>query len=208
MAFLEQRLSTAVVRGSTGGPTALRVKVYDGVGDLQQQTFLRQYPRHIYNLDFGNKEYADADEIRDFFMVVLFTPYTGFRVRDWNDYQLTHSNSRLTFVSGTEWSIDRLYTVGAVTFARPIAKPETGGTFVVQRTRGGVVTTATQSVDTATGLVTIAGHAGGDTYTIAGNFDVPVTFRNDDALSRIALDGNPALVIQGLGQIELEEIPV
>ena len=167
MTFLEYRISTAVRRGSAGGPTAKRIKLYDATGRLTKQQFFREYPVHRYSFDFGAKLLEDAEEIREFFMVVFFGaggPYDGFRVRDWNDYELTQANSSLTLVSGAVWQINRVYRVGAVQFVRPIYKTE-AGTVVVYRTRSSLVTVASATIDENLGRATISGHVGGDTYT-------------------------------------------
>jgi uncharacterized protein (TIGR02217 family) len=206
MAFLEQRISIGIERGTSGGPTAKREKIYDAAGRLRAQRFLREMPVHRYTFDFGKKLLADAEEIRNFFYVVLFTPYEGFRARDWNDYELTHANSRLTLISGSIYQANRVYPVGPVEFLRPIYKLDQDDTPVVFRTRSSVVTTATATVDEDTGQVTVTGHVGGDTYTISAYFDVPVTFADDDALANVGLGGTPAQVLQQLGDVELEEL--
>lgn len=211
MPFLEERITTAVRRGTSGGPTASRRKVYNEAGGLAGQVFLRSQPLHRYRFDFGNKLLDGAEAVRDFFYVVMFGApggggYTGFRVRDWNDYQLTQAKSRLVFISGTEWQIYRRYAAGAGEFVRKVKKTE-AGTEIIYRTRAAVVTVATAAVNANTAIATITGHLGGDTYTCAGNFDVPVTFSSDDALASVALDGNVEQILQSFGEIELEELP-
>lgn len=203
MTFLEQRISDSVSRGSKGGPRSRRTKVYTQSGQLKQ---VREWsrPLHQYDISYGIRRDEDLEAVRSLFYVVAFTPYDGFRFKDWNDYTLTQSTSTLVFISGTEWQIYRRYTVGASTFDRPIYKP-VSGSVTVYRTRSGVVSTATASVDATTGIATIAGHAGGDTYTCAGEFDVPVTFA-DDALDQIELDGSLAEILQGLPSVMLEEL--
>lgn len=203
MAFLEQRIPDTVSRGTKGGPRGRRTKVYVQNGRLRQ---VFEWSRSLqqYDVSYGIRTLADLEAVRALFYVVMFTPFEGFRFKDWNDYRMTQSTSRLDFVSGTEWQIKRLYTVGASTHARTITKP-VSGSVTVYRTRSGVVTTATASVDSTTGLATIAGHAGGDTYTCAGEFDVPVTFA-DDALDQIELDGNLDQMLQGLPAVMLEEL--
>lgn len=203
MAFLEQRINDAVSRGSKGGPRGRRSKVYVSNGRLRQ-VFEWSRALQQYDISYGIRTLDDLEAVRSLFYVVMFTPFEGFRFKDWNDYRLTQSTSRLDFVSGTEWQIKRLYTVGASSHARTITKPVTGSV-TVYRTRSGVVSTATASVDSTTGLATIAGHSSGDTYTCAGEFDVPVTFA-DDALDQIELDGNLDLVLQGLPSVMLEEV--
>lgn len=204
MAFLEQRLSDEASRGSRGGPMATRTKVYSTSRRLYQN-FPTSRPLQVYDYSFGNKLQADFEEIRAMFYVVFGTPYTGFRWKDWNDYQLTQSNSVLTFITGSTWQIYRRYALaGGVYWDRIIQKPNAD--IVVKRTRAAVVTTASATVDTATGIATISGHAGGDTYTCEGSFDVPVTFAENEALSNVELDGLSESEIQSLPSIRLEEI--
>jgi uncharacterized protein (TIGR02217 family) len=204
MAFLETRISTAVRRGSSGGPVARRVKHYQQRG-LAGQVFVRSYPLQRYRFDLGTKVLEHAEEIRNLFYVVMFGApggggYEGFRVRDWNDYQLTQQNSRLVAVDGG-FQICRVYTVGAAEYVRPIRKIEPGSATVFNAgvAVGGAV------VDVNTAIVTSGGNAA---YTVEANFDVPVTFVDDDALADVALDGNVEAILQAIGDIELEELPL
>lgn len=204
MTFLDQRLHDGVARGSRGGPVGSRTKAYLPNGQLQQQ-FNYSRALHRYDISFGIKTADDFEAIRTLFYVVMFTPYEGFRMRDWNDYTASPSNSTLTLVSGTTWQLQRVYTNGSVSFKRDIVKPESGSV-TVYRTRSGVTTTIAPTIDATTGRVTISGHVSGDTYTWAGRFDVPVTFEDDNALASIELDGIEASLLQGLPSILLEEI--
>lgn len=204
MAFLEQRLSDAASRGSRGGPSARRTKVYTD-GRRLVQNFPTARPLQVYDYSFGNKLKEDFEEIRAMYYVVFGTPYQGFRWKDWNDYVLTQANSTLTFISGSTWQIHRRYALaGGVFWDRIIQK--SNADVVVKRTRSGVVSTASATVDTTTGIATISGHTGGDTYTAEGTFDVPVTFADNDALANIELDGLAEYEIQALPSIRLEEI--
>jgi uncharacterized protein (TIGR02217 family) len=208
MAVLEARIATGVRRGSSGGPATKRNKVYDAAGRLKGQQFLRTKPLHKYRFDFGTKLLDDADAIRNFFYVVMFSdpPYEGFRVRDWNDYQLDQSKSSLTLITGAIYQINRVYTAGPASVLRPVYRTE-AGTETIYRTRSGVVTVASAVVDPNTAQATISGHASGDTYTCDANFDIAVTFSDDEALAGISLDGNVENILQALGIVELEELP-
>lgn len=200
MPFLEQRISTAVRRnGTAGGPTARRVLHRTDAG-IVGQVSLRSRPVHRYRFDFGNKTLAKAEEVRNFFYVVMFGApgggaYDGFRVRDWNDYQLNRTNSRI--VGG---QVHRVYSVGAAEYLRPIHKIADDVPPVVWV--GASPSAAT--VDADTGLVTGAP----DGATIVCHFDVPVTFASDDALAQVGLDGNVDSILQAFGEIELEELPI
>ena len=205
MAFLEQRLPDTVSRGSKGGPRARRTKVYVQNGRVRQ---IFQWSRSLqqYDVSYGVRTIEHMETLRSLWYVVMFTPYEGFRYKDWNDYRLTQANSRLDFISGSDWQIKRIYTFGASTHARTISKP-VDGTVTVYRTRGGVVSVASATVDATTGIATISGDVGGDTYTCEGEFDVPVIFM-DDTLDQVELEGTAKQVLQGLPSIMLEEVPL
>jgi uncharacterized protein (TIGR02217 family) len=195
MAFLEQRLTDAVARGSRGGPTGRRTKTYVQSGALAQK-FERSLPLHVYDISFGIKTLDDFEAVRAMFYVVMFTPYLGFRMRDWNDYKGTRTNTTLTSLGGGTWQLKRRYTIGAINFDRVIKKPNSD---VVAYDAGG--SPLTTSVDTATGIATITGTPA----SWVGTFDVPVTFV-DDKIDSIALDGIAGHELQGLSSIRLEEI--
>jgi uncharacterized protein (TIGR02217 family) len=178
MSFLEGRLDTKITAGATGGPTQpQRAKVY--TGRRLKQNFSALMPIHRYEVSHGVRSRAQYQTVLDLFYVVMFTPYDGFRFKDWGDYQLTQTNSQLTLVSGSNYQINRVHTFGAVSFLRPIYKP-VDGTIVVKRNRGGTISTATATVAPTTGIAAITGHQSGDTYTCEGEFDVPVTFTSDE----------------------------
>lgn len=203
LAFLEARIDDAVTRGMQSTPTVPgRVKHYTPAGALSQN-YVASLPIHRYELSHGVRTAAQYQAILDLFYVVHFTPYAGFRLRDWRDYRLTQTNSRLVFVSGSDWQIHRVHTFGGVEFLRPIHKPETG--IAIKRKRSGSVSTATATVATTTGIATISGHVEGDTYSAEGTFDMPVTF-TDDEWSADLIGGEPGRHVVVSGQIKLEEV--
>lgn len=204
MAFLEERLPITITVGSRGGPVTKRTKVYVQSGRLLQD-FPRSRPLHRYDLSFGIKTLANFEAVRAMWYVVMFTPYEGFRIRDWSDYQATQANSGLTVQGGspTEWQLQRVYTVGAASFRRNIYKLD--GAPLVYRTRAGATSQITTTADLNSGIVNIGGHVGGDTYTWVGNFDVPVTF-TDDELDQIEITGNANDLLQSLPSIKIEEL--
>lgn len=203
MAFLEQRISTRVERGATGGPTNRGRTMVRSAGGRLRQVFTWTTPLHEYEIHHGLLMPVQHEELRALWYVVNFTPYEGFRFRDWMDYQADYANSSLVFVSGSQWQLQRLYTVASVSFARKISKPVAG--VVIQRNRSGVLSTATATVDTATGLATISGHVSGDTYSWQGSFDVPVTFTDDGWLSQAETLGQDGAIVVP-PTVKLEEI--
>lgn len=205
MAFLESRLDTRIERGASGGPSNRgRTKVYTASGKLRQ-TFGWSAPLHQWDVSHGLRSAADLESLRAMWYVVNFTPYEGFRFRDWSDYIATQVNSALVFITGSTWQLQRVYTYASISFARDIKKPVASPAPVVYRNRAGSVSNASASVDATTGIATIPGHLAGDTYTWDGQFDVPVTFADEQWVQQIeALSGNGALAM--MPTISLEEI--
>ena len=207
MAFLEERLPVTITAGSRGGPVSGRTKVAVRSGRIAQDHAWSR-PLHRYDLSYGIKTIEHFEAVRAMWYVVMFGgPYEGFRIRDWSDYRATRSNSSLEVAAGsspaTEWQFQRVYTVGSSHYRRNIYKLD--GTPTVYRTRSGAVTVITPTIDVNAGTAVISGHAGGDTYAWAGNFDVPVTF-SDDALDQIEITGNAQELLQSLPSIKLEEL--
>jgi uncharacterized protein (TIGR02217 family) len=197
MAFLEARLLDAIMRGSRGGPRAKRTKTYVPSGRLVQ-AFERSRPLQGFDLSYGIQSEEDLEEVRAAFYVVLFTPYEGFRVRDWTDYQATQSNTHVIDLGSGSYQLCRRYSFGGINFDRVISKPNSDA---VLRTSGGTALTAT--ISTTTGIAT--GVGGGTPAKWTGTFDVPVTFE-DDVLDTIELIDPDHL--QGLPSIRLEEVPI
>lgn len=212
MPFLEARISTALRRGSSGGPTGKRTMIYIQAA-LRHQNAERSYPLQRYTFDFGIAERNKAEEVRSFLYVTQWGApgggcYSGFRALDWNDHELTFDNSRLKFIAGSTWQMCRVYSAGAGEYVRPVRKIEIGSASLIRRNRGGLLTLASATVDNNTAIATISGHVAGDTYSASAIFDIPVTFVDDDALAGITLDGNVESILHGLGQVDLIELPV
>lgn len=186
MAFLDQRLDSRITHGAKSTVRWRREKAYTGSGKLVQ-AFKWANAKHEMDVSHGVRTREAFQTVLDFFYVVMAGAYEGFRVRDWRDYQATQTNSTLTFITGTTWQLQRKHTAGAVSYLRGISKP-VASTVVVYRTRSSVVTTATASIDYATGIATISDHVADDTYTWTGDFDIPMTFVNDDWTADLEVD--------------------
>lgn len=204
LAFLEETLSDYVAMGMHSKPTVPgRTMLYGPTGRLSQNYTAAQ-PIHRFEVSHGIKTVLDFQEILDLWYIVHFEgPYSGFRALDWRDYELTQDNSRLTATATLGvFQINRAHRYRSREFLRPIYKPRAG--IVVWRTRSAVLSVATATVDTTTGLATITGDTAGDTYTCEGLFDNPVTFSDDEWDAE--LDGSVDHFVAVTGSIKLEEI--
>lgn len=98
----------------------------------------------------------------------------------------------------------RRHLFGGIEYLRSIKKPCASPASTVYRTRSGSTTLISATVDTTTGIATISGHVVGDTYTWAGEFDVPVTFVDDEWTSSLEVNTQNLHVMSQ--SIKLEEL--
>lgn len=197
MAFLESRIDSKIERGAKGGPVNPgRVKAYTRSGKLSQG-FYASIPIHRYDVSHGLRSQADFLSVLNLWYVINFTPYTGFRFKDHRDFRATRTNTALTLVSGSTYQLQRTYTfAGATTFLRNIYKP-VDGTVIVYDASGNVLDS---TVDYTTGIATVTGTPA----TWAGEFDVPVTFTDNEWTSSLEVHTDN-LHLQ-FDPIKLEEI--
>lgn len=180
MAFLEQQISpriTAETVFEVEHPS--RLKLYDGVGALEGQVFGNAAPRHRVNLGLGVRTQADFQQLVDAFYIVMFTPYEGLRVKNWQDYQATATNSAVASLGGGTWQLQRKHTFGAVTLLRNITKPVNNGALQVFDA-GGTPLTATVSYTAGTFTVV----SGTPSYW-TGEFDLPMTFADNNWTAKL-----------------------
>lgn len=200
MAFFEQRFPEGISEGAMGGPVWST-----GVGMVQsgRRVTNRNWsmPLHRYDVSHALKKGSSRETLKAFFYVTAGRA-DGFRYKDWNDYEVTQSTGSLSLISGSDYQMNRVYTAFARTFTRTIQKPVTG-TVTVYRTRAAVTSVISPTINYTTGIVTVSGHVGGDTYSWAGQFDVPVAFANDEAMFRVIATGE---MKSAWPQIALEEI--
>jgi uncharacterized protein (TIGR02217 family) len=178
MPFYEQLFPPEISANMVGGPrfTAMQAGT---IGGQRFTNLMDPYPLHEYSFEQPPRTGEEFEALRAFFWVVR--GIDGFRFKDWSDHRLTLQNSNLTLISGTTWQINRLYQSPGRTAVRPIYKPAPG--VKVFRTRSGTTTdiTGSSTITTTDGRVVIAGHAGGDTYALMGQFHVPVAFTSPQA---------------------------
>ena len=196
MAFLESRMSARIERGAKGGPTNRgRRKVYSTSGRMNQ-VFEWSAPISEFDISHGILLPDGYAEIEAMWHVIHFTPYSGFRFRNWADYQAVKANTTLTNIVSNTYQLQRKHTFASITYKRNIYKPNSG---VTVYDSSDVACTA--SVNTATGIATVT--SGTPSYWI-GTFDIPVTFKDNDLMMR--LDGTTSNLLLVADQIILEEI--
>jgi len=201
MSFFEDRFPDCISRDMEGGPRFLTSKAYM-TGGQRITNRTAAYPLHDFTLAQPPRTGALFDQLRAFFWVVGGDA-DAFRFKDWSDYIATLATTSTTLISPNLYQLNRIYTFGARTFTRPIYKPVVGAQ--ITRTRAAVPTniTGTTTVNSTNGQITVTGHQVGDTYTWAGQFDIPAAFKDPGAMFRVL--GGQQMLTEWSG-IGIEEV--
>ncbi len=185
MSFDEVVLPLRVGFGSKGGPSfSTEIVVIDNGYERRNQNWAQA--RRVFDARVGVRSASDAATLLAFFHARAGRA-RGFRVRDWSDYSSAPDNSSApgfadqTLAVGdgatSVFQLVKSYTSGPTTHTRTILKPVSGSVGVGV---GGALQPTGWSVDTTTGLVTLATPpAAGQAVTAGFLFDVPVRFDTD-----------------------------
>ena len=141
--------------------------------------------RRRYDASYGIRKADDLAAVTAFFEARRGRLY-GFRWKDWADYKsglpsaspaATDQPIATCTGAATTFQLVKLYTSGAQTWTRTIAKPVAG---TISLALNGVTQTTGWMVDVTTGAVTFAAApALGIAITAGFEFDVPVRFDTD-----------------------------
>jgi uncharacterized protein (TIGR02217 family) len=176
-----------------------RIKIYSGDGSLEGQQFCDAIPRHRVNIGFGMRSVADFQELIDAFYVVMFTPYEGLLVKNWQDYRATLTNSSVLSLGGGNYQLQRKHTFGAINMLRNITKPSNEVALTVYNASNVALT---PTIDYTTGIFTVSS---GTPAKWTGEFFLPMTFSENKWTARLEVS------IQNLWMsndpVMMEEVP-
>jgi uncharacterized protein (TIGR02217 family) len=174
MAFIEQRLLDCVAYGTQGGPSwsTRRIELRSGIVRRNAQ---RSRPRYRFVLLYQNLKAEDHSAVIEAFNTCRAGVF-GFRLKDWSDFTADDQFVALGTGAEQEVQLSKLYEFGGENVSRPIKKPVDGS---VALTADG--SPLASSVDSTTGIVTFTAGVG-DIVRWSGEFDVPVTFDQDELL--------------------------
>jgi uncharacterized protein (TIGR02217 family) len=172
MAFIETRLLDCVAYGTQGGPTWSTRKVSLRSGIIRRNA-QRSRPLYRFVVLYQNLKPESHQEVINAFNACRGGVF-GFRLKDWSDFEAT--NELVTIGTGAPQTVQlaKLYEFGAQNLSRPIRKP-------VSATLTDDSAPLAASVDMTTGLATFTASVGG-IVRWSGEFDVPVTFEQDELL--------------------------
>lgn len=184
MAFHEVRFPDNVSRGARGGPER-RTQVVELASGDEERNASWANSRRRYDVAYGIRRADDLAVVVAFFEARNGRLH-GFRYKDWADYKsslpsqaVSPTDQQIGTGNGSQQSFQlaKLYTSGAQTWARAIAKPVTG---TVRVALGMVEQLSGWSLDATTGVITFAAAPAGGVIVRAGfEFDVPVRFDSD-----------------------------
>lgn len=185
MAFIETRLLDCVAYGTQGGPTWSTRKIALRSGIVRRNAN-RSRPLYRFVVLYQNLRSEDHEEVIGAFNACRGGVF-GFRLKDWSDY--TATNELIGLGTGAEQVVQlaKLYEFGAQNVSRPIRKPVS-----VTLTADG--SPLSSSTDLTTGMVTFTAGSG-DVVRWSGQFDVPVTFEQDELMFDAVNRGSTGLIL-------------
>lgn len=174
MAFLEKRLLDCVAYGTQGGPTWVTRKIGLTSGIVRRNA-MRSRPLYRFVVLYENLNPEDHQSVISAFNACRGGVF-GFRLKDWSDF--TATNQFLTTGTGSAQSVQlaKIYEFSTQNVSRPIRKPVTG---TVTLTQNGSPLSA--SIDYTTGMASFTATMG-NIVRWSGEFDVPVTFDDDELM--------------------------
>ena len=181
MAFYESpRFPENIAYGAAGGP-GYRTDVVEVVSGREKRNGNWVYPRQEWDVSQGIHQQAEFAAVRAFFLATGQGRLNGWRFKDWGDFEVTHAEGVVTALTSTTFQMFKRYASGAQSVDRIIYKPVAG---TVEVKVSGVVD-GTATVNTVTGVITIASAPAPGTVTWSGQFDVPMRFDTDRLVGRV-----------------------
>lgn len=193
MAFIETRLLDCVSYGTQGGPTWSTRKVGLRSGIVRRNA-QRSRPLYRFVVLYQHLKPVDHQSVINAFNACRGGVF-AFRLKDWSDFEAT--NQLVTVGTGAPQTIQlvKLYEFGVQNVSRPIRKPVNA----TLTDDGGPLAS---SVDLTTGMATFTASIGG-IVRWSGEFDVPVTFEQDELLFDAVNRSNAGLLLTA--DVGLEE---
>lgn len=186
--FIEERLIDDMAYGFSGGPTysTLRVGLRSGI---ERRIVRRSRPLHKFSGSFDRRDVAVVDTLLNAYHAT-YGAAASFRFKNWLDYQAEDEVIGVATGAIQTLQLTKTYTFGPATNAVMIRKPVDG---TVQLYADG--TPIASTVNYATGLATFQATDGAE-ITWSGEFDVPVSFENDEFVGMIETFGASTISVQ------------
>lgn len=183
--FINEIFPEDISNGAQGGPRYSTSRT-ESLNGRVKKNINWQYPLHSYDVAFGVRSFEDLHKVLSFFHVAEGAAHS-FRFKDWFDYKscLPHDEiSRTDQLIGTgdgttrTFQLIKRYTVGPHVKFRQINKPRLN-TLIVAFS-GLNVDPSGYTVDEFGRLTFLSAPTPGTLITAGYEFDVPVSFEEDD----------------------------
>lgn len=200
MSFLEQVLPVDIRPGSSGGPGfSTTVKQLRGGGEYRNR--LWEHPLRMYEVGYNVRDRDTIEERLQAFIYETGGAHSGFRARDWSDYQAT--NEQLGTGDGVTfwWRLTKRYG----SYSRRILKPDPATVTITLN--GTPVDPDDFAIDGDNGIVVFyTPPATDDIVAWSGEFHVPVRFDTDEMSIQMLMQGKGSVSDLTLREIRIREV--
>lgn len=183
--FIDEIFPEDISNGAQGGPRYSTSRT-ESLNGKVKKNINWEYPLHSYDVAFGVRSFEDLHKVLSFFHVAEGAAHS-FRFKDWFDYksclphdEISRSDQLIGTGDGTTrtFQLVKRYTVGPHVKFRRINKPRLN-TLIVAFS-GLNVDPAGYTVDEFGRLTFLSAPTPGTLITAGYEFDVPVSFEEDD----------------------------
>ena len=193
--FDEIQFPAKISYGCAGGPRYKTTIVRSDSG--YEQRFIHwDSPLREYTLTLDPKNQREHDKLLDFAKAREGCA-RAFRYKDWSDFK--SDQQTLVNLGTTQLQLIKTYGDSANTLTRKIIKPVVNT--VTINVDGTWLPLSGYTVNTTTGIVTMATTHPGSTIKWSGQFDVPCRFADDSWISQI--DGFQMYSISNIKMVEV-----
>lgn len=186
--FIDERLLDQMAYGFSGGPTynTGRVGLRSGI---ERRQVRRSRPLHRFSGSFDRQDEGVVETLLNAYHAT-YGAAAGFRLKNWMDYKATDQVIGTGTGSVQSLQLTKTYSFGSASNAVMIRKPVAG---TVQLYADGAPIAAT--INHTTGIATFSA-ASGAVITWSGEFDIPVSFENDEFVGMIETWGASTISVQ------------
>lgn len=184
MGLITKLFPDAIARGAVGGHGGFNTIIVQHAGGYETPDSQWQDARGRWNLSQAIKKTGAAAEARDYFYMAR-ARFHHWPMRDWTDWNCARASGRAVATGASTFQLSKVYGDDpSFEYVRPLYLP-IAGTVQAWRNGAGLTLGVGFTVDTATGIVTLASPISGDTIECAFDFYCRCRFDTDSYSARL-----------------------
>lgn len=184
MGLLTTLFPDSIARGAEGGHGGFNTIIVSHAGGYETPNAEWEDARGRWNLSLAIKKTDSAAAARDYFYMARGR-FHHWPMRDWTDWECERASGRAVAIDASTFQLSKVYGDDPTfEYVRPLYLP-IAGTVQIWRNAAALALGVDFTVDTATGIVTLASPIGTDTIECAFDFYCRCRFDTDSYSPRL-----------------------